>query len=358
MGNAETLPSVPRANQSFLRESPALSKTSSSNIFGNRQYAVSEMQGWRLSMEDSHVARTDILTDSKEPISIFGVFDGHGGPEVSRFIAKCFVPTLLTSPSFAEKDYQNALIETFLKMDDLLQDKYYKFILSSLTLANPDDPRAIEKLKAAYKSGHFKNWRTNAGSTACVVLMVGKKMYVANAGDSRCILATERGTVQLTTDHKPELDSELERIHKAGGLVANGRVLGGLNLTRSIGDFKYKRDTNLAPKDQIITALPDVFERDIQDSDEFILIGCDGVYESWENEKIVDYLRNEMKGETELSKPLENLLDNLVAPSIDNIRESRAGHDNMTTILINLKAQTNASSSSSDTEHQQRTINL
>jgi len=33
------------------------------------------MQGWRNTMEDSHIACVDL--DSK--VSVFGVFDGHGG---------------------------------------------------------------------------------------------------------------------------------------------------------------------------------------------------------------------------------------------------------------------------------------
>jgi serine/threonine protein phosphatase PrpC len=40
------------------------------------------MQGWRKGMEDSHIAALDIEND----ISVFGVFDGHGGCEVAKFV--------------------------------------------------------------------------------------------------------------------------------------------------------------------------------------------------------------------------------------------------------------------------------
>jgi protein phosphatase 1G len=33
------------------------------------------MQGWRRSMEDAHIANLDL----GDGVSIFGVFDGHGG---------------------------------------------------------------------------------------------------------------------------------------------------------------------------------------------------------------------------------------------------------------------------------------
>ena len=74
------------------------------------------------------------------------------------------------------------------------------------------------------------------GCTACVVLMKNQTLYVANAGDSRTVLAKKGKAVELTVDHKPELESELKRITKAGGSVVDGRVDGNLNLSRAFGD--------------------------------------------------------------------------------------------------------------------------
>jgi protein phosphatase 1G len=39
----------------------------------------------------------------------------------------------------------------------------------------------------------------------------------------------------LSTDHKPNLEIEKERILKAGGFIQYGRVNGSLNLARAIG---------------------------------------------------------------------------------------------------------------------------
>lgn len=41
--------------------------------------------------------------------------------------------------------------------------------------------------------------------------------------------------LDLSKDHKPDLESEKERILKAGGFVQVGRVNGSLNLARAIG---------------------------------------------------------------------------------------------------------------------------
>lgn len=44
------------------------------------------MQGWRLNMEDSHVANVKYM-DSVDK-ALFGVFDGHGGREVAIYCNK------------------------------------------------------------------------------------------------------------------------------------------------------------------------------------------------------------------------------------------------------------------------------
>lgn len=57
-----------------------------------------------------------------------------------------------------------------------------------------------------------------------------------------------------------------------------GRVNGGLNLTRSFGDFDYKRNSNLDYSEQMITSDPDIKQFERSDKDEFIICGCDGIW--------------------------------------------------------------------------------
>jgi len=52
--------------------------------------------------------------------------------------------------------------------------------------------------------------------------------------------------VILSEDHKPESEIEKKRIEKAGGVIMNGRVNGGLNLTRALGDLDYKTTENIS----------------------------------------------------------------------------------------------------------------
>ncbi|KAL2344179.1 hypothetical protein Fmac_005464 [Flemingia macrophylla] len=82
-------------------------------------------------------------------------------------------------------------------------------------------------------------WWTKLGSTTCVAVIRGKKLVVANAGDSRCVLSRKGQAHNLSKDHKPDLEAEKDRILKAGGFIQVGRVNGSLNLARAIGTGDY-----------------------------------------------------------------------------------------------------------------------
>lgn len=63
---------------------------------------------------------------------------------------------------------------------------------------------------------------------------------MANAGDSRCVVSEKGKALDMSYDHKPEDELELARIKNAGGKVTmDGRVNGGLNLSRAIGNLDY-----------------------------------------------------------------------------------------------------------------------
>ncbi len=82
------------------------------------------MQGWRKSMEDAHITHLDVVEGE---ISLFGVFDGHGGCEIARFVEAHLVDELKKTEAFKKAKYKQALIDTFLQLDKmLLSDKYKK----------------------------------------------------------------------------------------------------------------------------------------------------------------------------------------------------------------------------------------
>jgi serine/threonine protein phosphatase PrpC len=93
------------------------------------------------------------------------------------------------------------------------------------------------------------------GCTAVSAFVKGRKIFIANCGDSRAVICRSGLAMPLTVDHKPSLPLEKARILAAGGVVLHGRVNGNLNLTRSIGDFAFKA-AGIAPEAQVITAYP------------------------------------------------------------------------------------------------------
>jgi len=60
-----------------------------------------------------------------------------------------------------------------------------------------------------------------SGSCAIVALLIEKRAFIVNVGDSRAILSADGGNfcMNLSLDHKPNDDLEQKRILDAGGRV-------------------------------------------------------------------------------------------------------------------------------------------
>lgn len=159
---------------------------------------------------------------------------------------------------------------------------------------------------------------------------------MANAGDSRAVLCRANGaTFPLSYDHKPQQDREMTRITRAGGFVNHfGRVNGNLNLSRSIGDLKYKQVPGIPPADQMITAEPDIIQVALRDDDEFIILGCDGIWDCLSNEDAVDFVRQRIDAMTPTEIGTE-MLDQIIS---DDPRVTQGiGGDNMTVMVVDLQ---------------------
>jgi len=94
-------------------------------------------------------------------------------------------------------------------------------------------------------------------------------------------VVARRGKAEaISEDHKPELEREKRRILKAGSIITEeGRVDDGLNLTRAIGDLRYKRDRKRKAQDHAVTAHPDTFRVPLSPDLDFVVLACDGVWE-------------------------------------------------------------------------------
>ena len=191
------------------------------------------------------------------------------------------------------------------------------------------------------------NIADSAGCTAVTVLITPTEYVIANAGDSRAVLCRNGVAVALSEDHKPNDERETARIIKAGGTIEESqggarthyRVNGNLNLSRAIGDLEYKKNADLLPEDQIITSTPDVMRvpRN-RDEDEFIVLGCDGVWDVMSNEDCVQFIRAKIEEGRSLRDICEEIADECLSP--DPKATQGLGADNITCIIVDVRGKT------------------
>ena len=175
---------------------------------------------------------------------------------------------------------------------------------------------------------------SSAGCTAVCALVAGDKLIVANAGDSRAVLSRGGRAIALSRDHKPTDEDEHARITAAGATVSEGRVNGALNLSRALGDMEYKYKEGLAPEEQAITCVPEMKVLDLDPSDDFLLLACDGIWDVMENQEAVDFVRERLAEGKDPVAICEEMCDFCLAPDTAGTGK---GCDNMTAMVVVLK---------------------
>ena len=302
------------------------------------------MQGWRKRMEDAHIAKINL--GPSKTLNIFGVFDGHGGKEISQFVTHHFTKELIVNKNYLKGDLQSAIKDTFIKMDEIMQTNEGKEEIKQYARKSKEEDDLQSKVEpqnsqmamlaqlVGQKDPESDDIAMRTGCTGCVCVIdeMYKKMYFANAGDSRVVLCKNGNAIPMSTDHKPELESEKDRIYKADGWITDGRVKGNLNLTRGLGDLDYKQNKNLKPEEQIITSNPDILIEDFSNDVDFIIIGCDGIWDCLTNQQACDFVKNRLNNKGKLSKIIEEMMDSICAKDLYNA--TGLGCDNMTCMII------------------------
>ena len=229
-------------------------------------------------------------------------FFNKKGKEVAKYVEKHFCEELKKNINFTQRELEKALKETFMKMDDLLRTEEGQKELRQLKNDSKDEG-------FGYQANSF------AGCTANVALIYNKKeLYVANAGDSRSILSSKGNLFEMSIDHKPDNELEKKRIIEAGGFVTEGRVNANLNLSRALGDLEYKQNPKKKPDEQLIIAMPDVKKKELTKDDEFLLMGCDGIWEMLPGQELLDFINSKLKEKAPLKQIMDQMLEKLIAP--------------------------------------------
>lgn len=232
----------------------------------NLAYGASAMQGWRASMEDDHIHYLS-LPELPE-LSLFGVYDGHGGDMVAHYMASHFkdhlLATNLLAPGMAEETFSS------------VSQRAFETSLMSID----DELRHLDDVESG---------KDQSGSTSVMTLLSPGHIVCANTGDSRAVLSRSGVAIPLSYDHKPYNPGEKDRIEAAGGHVKFNRVNGDLAVSRAVGDFVYKRCESVPAEQQAVTAFPEIVAHAREpEKDEFIVLACDGIWDVMDNQQVVD----------------------------------------------------------------------
>eukprot|EP00730_Choanoeca_flexa_P003070 TRINITY_DN11278_c1_g1_i6.p1 TRINITY_DN11278_c1_g1~~TRINITY_DN11278_c1_g1_i6.p1 ORF type:complete len:263 (+),score=35.74 TRINITY_DN11278_c1_g1_i6:158-946(+) len=224
-------------------EKPLVDKDTHFGDGNGLQWGLSSMQGWRVEMEDAHIANTTI--EGLPGCSFFAVFDGHGGKTVSIRCGQEMVDSILAT---------SALTDAENKTDSDILSKALQQALFDLDTKMRADDSDLDACK------------DRSGSTAVCVFVTPTHIIFGNCGDSRAVLSREGAVGFATEDHKPTDEGEKTRIAAAGGTVEMARVCGNLAVSRSLGDYMYKDRPDLPPRAQKISAEADmtVLERKVR----------------------------------------------------------------------------------------------
>ena len=215
----------------------------------------------------------------KNEFYFFAVYDGHGGKGCSFYL----------------KENLHTNIKEF----------------SSLGIK-----QAIEITEEKFKVERGLNEKgeigDSSGSCGIMAMIQGNKCIIANVGDSRLVLFKNCKVSFATEDHKPNTEIEKRRIKLAGGeiyqtmtifpLRQNGkeieppwRVLPGrLSVSRTFGDIEAK-DSKFGGIPGVVLALPDITEIELDDEYNFMVIGCDGIFDVLDNDEILECIKIVLK---------------------------------------------------------------
>jgi serine/threonine protein phosphatase PrpC len=257
------------------------------------------LKGKRPQNEDKHseIINLDGKNPDILPINFFGVYDGHGGKSISKFLAdnlpQCFINKKVSYPL-----KKNFVKDIYNYWRELLQSKY-------------------------------RDISTTAGSTCLVVIQYKEAdkdfLNILNTGDSRCVLCRNGLGIPLTKDHKPNWPEESYRIKKLGGeIVFDGydyRIC-NLSVSRAFGD------TSAYP---YVTNMPDLYRYKLTSNDNFMVLACDGLWDVYSNQDVVNIVLEscyDMTGRTRINQNIN------IAKKLAELAIAKGSTDNISVIVV------------------------
>ncbi|KAL5557354.1 hypothetical protein UlMin_039590 [Ulmus minor] len=228
------------------------------------------------------------------PAAFYGVFDGHGGIDAASFTKQHILRFIVEDSQFPSA-VRKAVRSAFVKVDHALADA------SSLD--------------------------RSSGTTALTALILGRTMLIANAGDCRAVLGKRGRAIELSKDHKPNCTTERLRIEKLGGVIYDGYLNGQLSVARALGDWHIKGSKGaICP----LSSEPELEEMVLTEEDEFLIMGCDGLWDVMSSQCAVTMVRKELMQHNEPERCSKALVKEAL---------QRNSCDNLTVVVVCFSAE-------------------
>ena len=253
-------------------------------IFKSFSYHQDKNLKYRQSMEDIGVTLPDFIPEKK--YSLFGIFDGHGGNDVVKYIKDRLPEIIKSNISKLNNNYDS--IETILTSSFDKIDNELKF----------------------YDSEH-------TGSTATILLFQDNIIYCANVGDSGAYIIYDNYLKKISIDHKCSDPKEEARILNSGGKITKNRVMGQLVLSRCLGDLYCKKYG--------VSNIPDISMNKLDSNVKYVVVASDGVWDVVNENELMNLSKN--------GKNADGLCKDLVKLAID--KETK---DNVSCIVVSFNS--------------------
>lgn len=332
--NRRNLPSTPSPSRTIHEKLPLLIKGKivlnvSKKFYFNGKKAQQDSQNYLICsiaetdkglIRDYNEDKTTIIHDNSNlasPVHFFGLYDGHGGVRCADFL-KQNLHTFILTDSELHTDPKNVISRSFVRAENSFFEE-------------------------ARRAGLDKS-----GSCGIVVLIIKDNCYIANLGDSRAILSSNKGAkfFPLSKDHKPFEPNEMARIIQAGGYVYQSnnynsipaavgpyRVFPGrLSVSRTIGDI-YAKVTQYGGNPNVIIPTPEIRNFKLTSDHDFILICSDGIFDRVENSQAIECIWNSFRKNYSLEIGQKCII---AAKALMQLAFDRKSMDNVTVIVVAL----------------------
>ena len=267
--------------------------------------------------QDNYIIMKNVFNNKQ--FDIIGVFDGHGiyGHLVSAYI---------------KNEIKNYFENPTIFPSTLNKDLFYKLTNDNFSFFHILNSFLQEQLSKS--SGIQIDF---SGSTCILVFIIYNNIIISNTGDSRAILISHSYKEQhyiskLSTDHKPDIPYEKERIEKMNGEVykedidepyrvwCKGKEYPGIAMSRSIGDA--------VAKEVGVCYEPEVYLRSINNDNMYIVVASDGLWDVLSNETVEQivtpfYYKNDIKG----------ACDELLNETLNKYTSYKIGRDDITIVI-------------------------